>query len=86
MFIIRSYLMMLVKGYANSNNCKRYIIDEEIYLGFVRIPNCKGIMVGHNIIGNCSMFKKFIDFFNSCKELSLPTKTKKMNDIAKETY
>ncbi|MDR1401005.1 MAG: tRNA dihydrouridine synthase DusB [Endomicrobium sp.] len=54
------------------------IIDEKTAINFMQIPNCKGIMLGRGAIGNYSIFKKLVDFFNSGKKLSLPSKTERI--------
>jgi len=56
------------------------IIDERTAIDFMKIPNCKGIMIGRGAIGNYSIFKKLVDFFNSGKNLSL-TSTSKIERI-----
>ncbi|MDR2666095.1 MAG: tRNA dihydrouridine synthase DusB [Endomicrobium sp.] len=54
------------------------IIDEKTAISFMRIPNCKGIMIGRGAIGNYSIFKGLVDFFNNGNKLSSSSKTERM--------
>jgi tRNA-dihydrouridine synthase B len=54
------------------------IIDEETALGFLKIPNCAGIMIGRGAIGNYSIFRRIKEFFKTGKKLFLPTQKEKI--------
>ncbi|GMO64485.1 MAG: tRNA dihydrouridine synthase DusB [Endomicrobiia bacterium] len=54
------------------------ITDEKTAINFMRIPNCKGIMIGRGAIGNYSIFKGLVDFFNNGNKLYSSSKTERM--------